>query len=534
MGMKKISVLLFIFCLNGSFSLYAQSTFNRTPSSLKAAPPSANEKPQINSPEFYGTRTGKEFFYQLPVSGQRPMRFEAEHLSEGLKLDKVTGIISGKLEKAGRYTIKISAQNQKGKAAKDLTFVAGDKLALTPPMGWSSWYSYGRKVKEEDILTTAKLMKQYGLEYYGWSILEIDDPWTNQPGEKDPVWSAFKTKTENKVYEYHEGPGNLTDRIGPTRDQNGVLLPNKYFTNIAQTVKDIHALGFKVGIYSSPGPLTCGGVAGSYQHEVQDAAYFAETGFDYLKYDWCSYGIFAKDNSLEELKKPYRLMGTALKNQPRDIIFSLCQYGMGEVWKWGHETDGQLWRTGDDVRDNWKSVYHAFKMLADKSAYVQPGRWNDPDILQIGAVGAESREGNSNHLNPQEQKTLMSMWCLLSAPLLIGSNIEHMDPFTLSLLTNNEVIAINQDALGKAAGLKYTLDNQIEIWSKDLYGGGFTVGLLNPTDQEQNAEFLFALIGKNGKYKVRDLWTKTDLGSGLQQISSKIPPHGILLLSLKD
>ncbi|MGY0040757.1 putative Ig domain-containing protein [Pedobacter sp. NJ-S-72] len=155
--MKRIFLLLFILSMNGSFTVYAQSTFRRTPSSLKAASPSENEKPQINSPDFFGTRTGKEFFYQLPVSGQRPMRFEAGNLPESLILDRVTGIISGKLKKTGEYKVRIFVQNGKGNATKDLTFVAGDKLALTPPMGWSSWYSYGRKVKEEDILVTAKL-----------------------------------------------------------------------------------------------------------------------------------------------------------------------------------------------------------------------------------------------------------------------------------------------------------------------------------------------------------------------------------------
>ena len=492
------------------------------------------EKPQLNNVSFFGTRTGKDFFYQIPVSGKRPLKIQLQHLPAGISFDEEKGIISGKLEKNGQYKIRIDAANKFGKDSRDLTLVAGDKLALTPPMGWSSWYSYGRKVKEEDILRTAKLMKQYGLDQYGWSILEIDDPWTNQPGEKDPVWSAFKDKTDNKVYEYHEGPGNLTDRVGLTRDQDGTIIPNQYFKNIGQTVKDIHSLGFKVGIYSSPGPLTCGGVAGSYQHEQQDAEYFAKTGFDYLKYDWCSYGIFAKDNSIAELKKPYGLMGKALKSQPRDIIFSLCQYGMGDVWKWGFETDGQLWRTGGDVRDNWKSIYSAFKLLADKSAYVQPGRWNDPDILQVGAVGAESRSSNNNHLNKQEQTTLMSMWCLLSSPLLIGANLEHMDTFTLSLLTNNEVIAINQDALGKAASLKYTFPNQVEVWSKDLYGGGITVGLLNPADEEKEIKFPFTLIGKKGRYQVRDLWKKKMIGTDLKEMQAKIPPHGILLISLKE
>ncbi|HTD40634.1 MAG TPA: putative Ig domain-containing protein [Mucilaginibacter sp.] len=494
---------------------------------------SAQQKPQINNPELFGVRTGKHFFYTIPVSGSRPVEIDVKNLPEGVSYDKNQGIISGKILKNGRYQIEIVVKNKKGTASKHFTIVAGDKLALTPPMGWSSWYSYGRKAKESDILKTAQLMKHYGLDQYGWSILEIDDPWTNQPDEKDSLWERLSHKVNNDVYQYHEGPNNLPGRKGKLRDQNGKLLPNQYFKNIEQTVKQVHDLGFKVGIYSSPGPLTCGGVSGSYGHELQDAQYFAHVGFDYLKYDWCSYGVFAKDNSVEELMKPYTLMGNALKNQPRDIIFALCQYGMGDVWKWGYKTEGQLWRTGDDVRDNWASVYAAFKKLADKSEYVQPGRWNDPDILQIGAVGAESREGNSNHLTHEEQHTVMTMWCLLSAPLFIGANLEHIDPFTLSLITNNEVISVDQDALGKAANLKLTLGNKVEVWTKKLYDGRIAVGLLNPTDTEQSFGFPFSSIGENGSYLVRNLWQKKNLGTHLKTMACKIPSHGILLITLK-
>jgi alpha-galactosidase len=494
---------------------------------------SAQQKPQINSPDFFGVRTGKHFFYTIPVSGSRPIEIDAKNLPEGVNYDKKKGMISGSIANKNKYRIEISATNKSGNTKKYFTIVAGDQLALTPPMGWSSWYSYGRKAKESDILKTAHLMKKYGLDQYGWSILEIDDPWTNQPDDKDPVWEQLNHKVNKDVYQYHEGPNNLPDRKGAVRDGNGMLLPNQHYKSIEQTVKQIHDLGFKAGIYSSPGPLTCGGVAGSYGHELQDARYFAKVGFDYLKYDWCSYGVFAKDNSEEELMKPYTLMGNALKEQPRDIIFSLCQYGMGDVWKWGYKTGGQLWRTGDDVRDNWASVNTAFKKLADKSGYVQPGRWNDPDILQVGAVGAESREGNSNHLSKEEQRTVMSMWCLLSAPLFIGANMEHIDQFTLGLLTNNEVIAIDQDALGKAANLKLTLDNKTEVWTKELYDGQMAVGLLNPTDTEQNFDFEFSSIGTSLVYQVRNLWEKKNLSRQLKSLPCKIPSHGILLITLK-
>ena len=184
-------------------------------------------KPQINSPVFFGVRTGKYFFYTIPASGERPIKIEVRHLPAGLSYNQSKGIISGQFDKNGRYKLEIVAANKKGTANKYFTIIAGDKLALTPPMGWSSWYSYGRKAKEADILKTAQLMKHYGLDQYGWSILEIDDPWTNQPNAKDSIWSRLTHKVNNEVYQYHEGPANLPDREGKLREQDGTLLPDR-------------------------------------------------------------------------------------------------------------------------------------------------------------------------------------------------------------------------------------------------------------------------------------------------------------------
>ncbi len=524
--MKKSRILLIILI---TATALAQAQQVITPGSLTGA--EQNDRPSINSPVYVGVRTGKQFFYTIPVSGAIPIQVKTGKLPAGVQWDSTRHMLYGKLIREGKYTIGITAQNKWGTSRRSLTVQAGDLLALTPPMGWSSWYSYGRKVTEQDVLRTAELMKEKQLDTYGWNIIEIDDPWTNQPSPDDSTWIRLKNKASQQVYGYYEGPGNLPGRTGATRDTNGNLLPNQYFTHIAATVKAIHALGFKVGIYSSPGPLTCGGVAGSYGHEWQDAAFFARTGFDYLKYDWCSYGSFAKNNSLEELQQPYKLMGDALKAQQRDIIYALCQYGMGDVWKWGYETGAQLWRTGDDVRDNWASVYAACKKLADKSAYVQPGRWNDPDILQVGPVGAESRDGNSNHLSFEEQRTVMSMWCLLSAPLLIGANLEKIDAAGLSLFTNNEVIAINQDALGKAAKLQQTINGQVEVWVKPLYGGDYAIGLLNISGNTVPLQFPLRNIGGKKQYQVRNLWQKVNLGKQ-STLTTTLPSHSLLLLRL--
>ena len=488
-------------------------------------------QPKINGPRLYGASPGKEFMYTIPASGARPIEFEVKNLPKGVGINKLNGVISGTIKTAREYTIELVAQNKFGKVSKLFTLVIGDKLALTPPMGWSSWYSFGRNVTLDKVIRSAEIMKEKGLQNYGWSVVEIDDPWTNQPNKNDSVWRQLKSGAK-EVYGYYEGPDNLPERQGEMRSSKGELLPNTFFANIKKFPSIMHEMGFKAGIYSSPGPLTCAGVAGSYGYELVDAKFFADNGFDYFKYDWCSYGSFAKSNSKEELIKPYRKMSDALKLQKRDVIHALCQYGMGNVWEWGAESGGRLWRTGDDVHDTWESVRNAFKKLSDKSAFVKPGNWNDPDILQVGAVGAQSSgKAGKNRLTFEEQKTVMSMWCMLSAPLLIGTDMEQLDDATLSLLTNEEIIAVNQDALGKAASLLTTLDNT-ELWVKQLEDGSLALGLLNLSNETIQSKFPFSALQLKGKYKLRNLWKKEDLGIFENEFETNIPAHGIVMLQM--
>lgn len=501
-------------------------------STLTSEAQQTSNEPKINGPRLYGASPAKEFIYTVPASGARPMTFTAKKLPKGVKMDKNTGIITGSVTNAGDYVIELTAKNKFGKASKSFTLVIGNKLALTPPMGWSSWYSFGRNVTLDKVVRSAEIMKEKGLQNYGWSVIEIDDPWTNQPTETDPVWKNIKTRAEG-VYGYYEGPNNLPERVGSVRDTNDELIPNTFFKNIKQFPAIMHKMGFKAGIYSSPGPLTCAGVAGSYGYELVDAKFFADNGFDYLKYDWCSYGSIAKDNSKEELMKPFRVMSDALHAQKRDIIHALCQYGMGNVWEWGNESGGQLWRTEQDVHDTWPSVRNAFKKLSDKASYVKPGNWNDPDILQIGAVGAQSSgKAGGNGLTFEEQRTVMSMWCMLSAPLLIGANMELMDEATLSLLTNEEVIAVNQDALGRAGSLVKTIDNT-EFWTKQMEDGSLVVGMLNLANETRTVKFPFSAVQLQGTQKLRNLWTKSDLGSFKNEFETSIPAHGIVMLQIK-
>jgi alpha-galactosidase len=308
----------------------------------------------------------------------------------------------------------------------------------------------------------------------------------------------------------------------------------------------IHGLGLKAGLYSSPGPWTCGGCAGSYGYEKQDAETYARWGFDYLKYDWCSYGgltqgiqatdpklpnvSWAGGGDLETAMKPYQLMGKHLQEQPRDIVYSLCQYGMSDVWKWGDSVGGEAWRTTNDIGNSWDSMKN-IALTHDRSApWAKPGNWNDPDMLIVGFIGWGNPQ--PTRLTPDEQYLHMSLWSLFSAPLLIGCDLEKLDAFTLNLLTNDEVIAVNQDALGKQATNVHTVGD-VRIYVKALEDGGRAVGFCNFGRKAATLEYReFSKLGLAGRQRVRDLWRQKDLATldtASQSLPVTIPAHGVVL-----
>jgi len=287
-------------------------------------------------------------------------------------------------------------------------------------------------------------------------------------------------------------------------------------------------MGLKLGIYSSPGPLTCGGYTASYQHEWQDAQTFAGWGIDYLKYDWCSYGNIARDTSLEERQKPYFVMQDALRQVDRDIVYSLCQYGMSQVWRWGEEVGGNLWRTTGDITDTWESLKEIGFSQVENAPFAGPGHWNDPDMLIVGWVGW----GPSLHptrLTPDEQYTHITLWCLLSAPLLIGCDLERLDPFTLNLLTNDEVLAIDQDPLGKQATPVIT-GGETQVWVKELADGANAIGIFNLGESPVSYTLELQALGLTGDVAIRDLWRQKDLGLCTTLFKTKVPAHGVILL----
>jgi alpha-galactosidase len=471
--------------------------------------PEPPRTPRINGAKVFGVRPGSPFLFTIPATGSRPMKFSAEGLPKGLELDDGTGRITGSVMEKGRYVVTLRAANSLGRTEREFRIVVGDKLALTPPMGWNSWYCFFAGVTDEMMQAAADAMVGTGMINHGYSYVNIDDGWSMKPGSDDPLLN------------------------GPARDQNGMINANKKFPDMKALTDYIHSRGLKAGLYTSPGPLTCAGYVGSYQHEELDARRFDEWGFDFLKYDWCSYGRIAKGNSLEELKKPYILMKKALDKQDRDFIYNLCQYGMGDVWEWGAEVGGHCWRTTGDLgiaTSLYDNVTNYGFGHDGREKWAGPGHWNDPDYLLIGWIGWKGAL-RPTPLTPNEQYTHVSLWCLLAAPLIFSGDMTKLDEFTLSLLTNDEVIEVDQDPLGRQARRVAKVDDT-QVWAKDMEDGSKAVGLFNTGEIETKVTARFSDLAIMGRQQVRDLWRQKDLGIYEDEFESVVARHGVVLVQI--
>lgn len=497
--------------------------------------PKAPKTPVINGAAVYGVRPGHEMIYRVAATGDQPMTFKAKGLPAGFNLNPKTGVISGKVSKAGDYTVVLSAQNKHGRASKELLIRVGAQIALTPPLGWNSWNSFACDVTATDIRNTADQMVKTGLANYGWSYINIDDCWMKTPNwnslteEEKSIRSAFwnrrtPQRTNNKKLRFNE-----PEVTGNTRAADGTILSNKDFADMKGLTNYIHSFGLKAGIYISPGPLTCQCYEGSYSHELQDAKTFADWGFDYLKYDWCGYSNISDGKTVKEARAPYELMGKALQQANRDIIYSLCQYGRQEVWKWGSEVGGNCWRTTGDIRDNWESISKIGFGQAGLESFAGPGRWNDPDMLVVGYVGW-SKNLRPTYLSPNEQYTHITLWSMLSSPLLIGCDLTRLDDFTFGLLANAEVIAVNQDQLGKQAS-RVVKEGNIQVWTKPLIDGSTAVAVFNLGEDPIDYTLSLETLGLNGNYTIRDLWKQQQV-TGEKSVALKINRHGTKMFKL--
>ena len=464
--------------------------------------------PHINGPAVVGCRPGNPFLYRIPCTGERPMRFSAEGLPPGLSLDQSSGIITGSAPTRGEYWVVLNANNGKGAFTRPLRVVSGETLALTPPMGWNHWYTHYGRITDALMRQAADVMVSSGMADVGYQYVNIDDCWMNAPKNEDPI------------------------RVGPLRDERGDILPNKHFPDMKALTAYIHAKGLKAGLYTSPGSLTCAGFSGSYQHEARDARQFAEWGFDFLKYDWCSYGTVAKgDDSRVALEKPYALMGELLKQQKRDIVFNLCQYGMGNVWEWGAMVGGHCWRTAGDLGYELDRVFEVALANAEHRAWSRPGSWNDPDYIQIGSIGDARANGMpiACPLSPNEQYAFMSLWSLMAAPLFFSGDMGQLDPFTVGVLCNPEVIDIDQDPVGQSAEVAMITDETF-LMVKSLEDGGKAVGLFNRGEFPARVAASWAVIGISGAHTVRDVWRQKDLGRYDAEFATTVPRHGVFFI----
>lgn len=460
--------------------------------------PPAPATPRYNGPAVLGVRPGSPVIFRLAFSGEKPMRYAVEGLPEGIVLDSEKGVLSGSVKEEGDYPLVLKARNAKGSASASFTLKVGSRIALTPPMGWNSWNCWGTSVSQKKVMESAMALVSSGLADYGYSYVNVDDAW--EAAERNP---------------------------------DGTIGTNENFPDMKGLGDWLHGNGLKFGIYSSPGDRTCGGYLGSLGHEKEDAEVWNSWGVDYLKYDWCGYSKVygaSSDHSVAALLRPYIKMQQYLREQPRDIFYSLCQYGMGNVWEWGAFVDANSWRTTVDITDTWESVRSiGFEQQDGLHPYSGPGHWNDPDMLVVGKVGWSDNLRDSR-LTPDEQYSHISLWALLAANMLIGCDLSRIDDFTLNLLCNNEVNAINQDVLGRQAH-KDIEEDGIEIWSRELSDGGIAIGIFN-LNEAPVPVYLGGAIGKIDLEadSVRDLWRQKDIPT---EATYTVPSHGVLLVKMK-
>lgn len=365
-------------------------------------------------------------------------------------------------------------------ALKDLP---ANGLAATPPMGWNSWNKFQTRIDDKMVRGIADAMVSSGMRDAGYVYINIDDGWQGKRG---------------------------TD---------GVLQPNPNFPDMKALADYVHSKGLKLGLYSSPGPRTCAGYEGSYGHEATDAATWAAWGIDYLKYDWCSASRIWQNT---DMRAVYQKMGAALAATGRKIVYSLCQYGLGKVEEWGARTGGNLWRTTGDIRDSWASMMSNVQAQEVLAAHAGPGHWNDPDMLEIG----------NGAMTADEYRTHMSLWAIVASPLIAGNDLRSMDATTKEILMNRDVIAVNQDRLGKQ-GRRVAQQGQLDIWVRELSGGAYAVALVNQAATPLEAKVNWAELGLPAQPRARDLWRHADLGTVPTGYSASIPAHGVVMLRLR-
>ena len=362
-------------------------------------------------------------------------------------------------------------------------------LASTPPMGWNSWNKFGCNVNEEMIRKMADAMVSSGMKDAGYQYVVIDDCWQVE----------------------RDASGNIVADV-------------KHFPAGIKALADyVHSRGLKFGIYSDAGSMTCAKRPGSLGHEYQDALQYAAWGVDYLKYDWCN-------TTTQDAQAAYALIRNALNATGRPIVLSICEWGTAKPWLWGAKVGGNLWRTTGDISDVWQGkdkqrlgVVDILDMQDGLQSYAGPGHWNDPDMLEVGNGG----------MTTEEYRAHFSLWSILAAPLLAGNDLRDMKPEIHDILTNKEVIAVNQDAMGRQ-GRRVHKDGELEVWAKQMQDGSRSVVLLNRDSSEKEIAVSWEDIGYPAHLNanVRDLWRAKDLGQFKEKFSASVGSHSVVMVRI--
>jgi alpha-galactosidase len=514
-GVLAILILISGCDMAGQNKIYSPKEVKLSPDVKYILTPKTPDAPQINGAKVFGVRPGSPFLFIVPATGKRPITFGADNLPTGLTIDSSTGLITGTLTTPGTYEVTLKAQNTLAVAYEKFKIVVGDKIALTPPMGWNSWNCWAAQVSDKNVRASAKAMVDSGLVNHGWTYINIDDTWQGK-------------------------------RSGPFNALQG----NQKFPDMKGLCDYVHSLGLKVGVYSSPWITTYAGYQGGssddpngswekladyeknkrlgkYAFDTNDAQQYGQWGIDYLKFDWHTHQ-----------EKEIAAMANALKATGRDIIYSLSA-GMDFSKAALCAKLANCWRTTGDIRDGWskKQVHETWafgvtdiwKEHLKWAPFSGPGHWADADMLVVGKVGWGAP--HPTKLTPDEQYTHISLWCLWSSPLLIGCPLDQLDDFTQNLLTNDEVLALNQDPLGKMAK-QLPPDGNDRVLVKDLEDGSKAVGLFNIGEEYIAVKVTWQQLGVTGNQSVRDLWRQKNIGIYKDGFEAAVRPHGVILVRI--
>ena len=490
--------------------------------------PKAPDTPRINGPKVCSARPKAEFLYRIPVSGVKPVHFSVSGLPRGLKLDAAKGIISGKVCKKGSYKVRITATNSLGSDSKELRIEIGDRIALTPPMGWNSWNCWGDRVTQENILQAARALEKTGLADYGWNYVNIDDGWQGirggkynaiQPNGKFPDMKALGDSLHARGFRFgiYSGPwiSTYAAHIGSSCDE-----PDGKYWWVEQGIVDEN---YKLDVSKyDKGEIHS---FGKYSFARADARQWADWGVDYLKYDWFLNDVWW-----------LRDMREALDATGRDIVYSIsnatriCLAPEMPLY-------ANCWRTAGDIKDTWDSISSiGFDRESAWVGYAGPGRWPDADMMVLGQVGGwEGGEPHWTNLTPWEQYSHVTLWAILASPLLIGCDLDAMDDFTLSLLTNSEVLEVNQDPLGMMGTRNVFGPGKTQsVYVKRMEDGTLVVALFNLKNEENTISFVPRDLGLIGVQTIRDLWRQCEVGkvADMDRWKVTVPAHGCALYRL--